>query len=140
MTCVDRDLSRVADLADRDDVTLVEADLETDAGYPFPPEIFDGVIVTNYLYRPILNDIVSAVRADGILIYSTFAAGHTHRDGRPFNAAYLLGPNELIATAVPHLQVVAYEHGAIDDSGHQSIVQRITACGPDHRWAGRWPS
>lgn len=140
VTCVDRNLSGVADLAGRDDVQLIEADLETNDGLPFSAASFDGVIVTNYLYRPILDAIAAAVRTDGVLIYSTFAAGHTHKDGRPFRPAYLLNPNELIELVMPRLQVVAYEHGAIEDGGHQSIVQRIAACGRDHRWADCWPS
>ncbi len=139
VTCVDRDLSGVADLDGKPDVNLLEADLESGDAFPFAPQSFDCVIVTNYLWRPILPDIVAAIRDNGLLIYATFAAGHTHPDGRPFRPEFLLRPNELIQAATPALAVVGYEHGHIEGSGHRSAVQRIAAHGPKHHWADEWP-
>lgn len=139
VTCLDRDISGVADLDGKPGVTLIEADLETGDKFPFEPQSIDGVIVTNYLWRPILPDIVTAVRDDGLLIYATFAAGHTHPDGRPFRSEFLLQPNELIGAVTPALTVVGYVHGQIEGDGHRSTVQRIAAHGPKHHWAGQWP-
>ena len=80
VTGVDRILSGVADLSGVAGVELAEMDLEAGAADPlrgrFGAGLYDGVIVTNYLWRPILADIVAMVRADGVLIYETFALGN----------------------------------------------------------------
>lgn len=130
VTGIDKDLSRLDDIAGRNDVGLIEADLETGHGFPLKDMRYDGVIVTNYLWRPILPDIIGCVAEDGVLIYETFAQGQEKR-GKPSNPDFLLKPNELLETAVPRLVVVAYEHGV---SGGD-VMQRIAACGPQHAWA-----
>ena len=137
VTGVDRDLSLVEDLADRGDVGLVEADLETGRAFPLKDMRYDGVIVTNYLYRPILNDIVGCVAGDGVLIYETAAVGNENYSG-PSNPDYLLKPNELINAVVPSLVVVAYENG-LRGNRHPNVVGRIAACGPDHAWVQENP-
>lgn len=139
VTAVDRDLAGIGDLQGHPDVRLVEADLESGDTLPFGRHEFGCVIVSNFLWRPILPAIVEAVRDDGLLIYATFADGHTHADGRPMRADFLLGPNELPAAVAPALVTVAYEHGAIGDGPPRPIVQRIAACGTRHRWARSWP-
>jgi len=133
VTGIDKDLSQVEDLAARKDVGLVEADLESGRAFPLKDMAYDGVIVTNYLWRPILGDIIGCVADDGVLIYETFAQGH-ERHGKPCNPDFLLCANELLEAALPRLFVVAYEHG-LRGGVAPKIVQRIAACGPDHRWA-----
>jgi len=137
VTGVDKDLTKVEDLAARTDVGLIEADLESGRAFPLKGMTYDCVIVTNYLWRDILGDIIGCVANDGVLIYETFAAGH-ERHGKPCNPDFLLRANELIAAALPHLTIVAYEHG-LRGGDHPKIVQRIAACGPQHRWAGDAP-
>ena len=134
VTGIDRDLSRVEDIAGRNDVGLIEADLESGHGFPLKDMAYDAVIVTNYLWRPILGEIVGCVAEDGILVYETFALGQEKR-GKPSNPDFLLKPNELLEAAVPHLAVVAYEHGV--SAG--DMMQRIAACGPEHPWAKGGP-
>lgn len=138
VTGIDRDLSRAQDLSGTDGVTLLEADLEDGRAFPLAGERFDGVIVSNYLWRPILSDIVEAVAEDGVLVYETFALGH-ERHGRPCNPDFLLKPNELLDAVAPRLAVVAYEHGTVQGP-RLKIVQRLAACGPDHDWAGAAPA
>ncbi len=133
VTGIDRDLSQVEDLAERGDVGLIEADLETGRAFPLKDMRYDGVIVTNYLHRPILADIIGCVAAHGVLIYETFGLGH-ERHGKPSNPKFLARPNELIAAVLPSLVVVAYEHGQRQGT-HPKIVARIAACGPEHQWA-----
>ena len=133
VTGIDRDLSQVEDLAERKDVGLIEADLETGRAFPLKHMRYDGVVVTNYLHRPILADIVGCVAVHGVLIYETFALGH-ERHGKPSNPKFLAKPNELTAAVLPNLIVVAYEHGQRQGS-HPKIVTRIAACGPEHQWA-----
>lgn len=137
VTGIDRDVSPVDDLAARNDVGLVEADLEAAHDFPLRGMHYDGVIVASYLWRPILADIAACVAGDGVLIYETFARGQ-ERHGRPSNPDFLLGPNELLEAALPRLVVVAYEHGIVEGA-HPRIVQRIAACGPGHPWAGESP-
>jgi SAM-dependent methyltransferase len=131
VTGIDRDLSGVADLEGRPGVTLVAADLEDGRPFPLAGARFDAVIVANYLWRPILPDIVGCVASDGILIYETFAIGQ-ERLGKPRNREFLLRPGELLAAAAPRLIPVAYEHVRLVDPPR--LVQRIAAVGPDHFW------
>jgi SAM-dependent methyltransferase len=128
---VDRDLDAVEDLRGRNGVELARTNLENGQAFPFAGELFDGVIVTNYLWRPILPDIVAAVPPDGLLIYETFALGN-EIFGRPSNPDYLLRPGELIEAVRPRLVTVAYEHVTLSDPPRR--VQRIAAAGPEHRW------
>ncbi len=129
-TGIDRDIAGNAFAADSR-ATLIEADLETDAGWPLTGQRFDGVLVTNYLHRPILPDIVRAVSPDGVLIYETFAAGQ-ERFGRPQRADFLLKPGELIDAVRGVLVPIAFEHGLL--TGPDRIVQRIAAVGSSHPW------
>jgi SAM-dependent methyltransferase len=130
---IDRDLSGVQDLASTDGITLIKADLEQGGAWPLGVAEFDGVIVTNYLHRPIMPDIVRSVGRTGLLIYETFERGHAALGGRPSKPAHLLEPNELIGYVAPHLVVVAYESGRVITGG-QRIVQRIAAMGAAHPW------
>jgi SAM-dependent methyltransferase len=128
---VDRDLSGVGDLRGRSGVELVRADLELGQPLPFAGKAFNGVIVTNYLWRPILPDIVAAVGADGVLIYETFAVGH-EQFGRPSSPNFLLRPGELIEAVGPRLVPIAYEHVTLCHPPRR--VQRIAAVGSSHGW------
>ena len=88
VVAVDVDVSRLADLADDEAVELVEADLEN-ADWPFAGRRFDGIIVTNYLHRPLLPVLAESLTPGGVLIYETFAEGN-EKYGRPSNPAFLL--------------------------------------------------
>lgn len=145
VTGLDRDLAGLADLADAPDVERIVFDLEAEAGPAFPlaGRRFAGVIVTNYLHRPLLPAICALVADDGVLIYETFARGH-ERHGRPFNPSFLLAPDELLVAALSGgLTVVGYEHGELaGDAARGSspkIVQRLAAVGPSHPWVVRAP-
>lgn len=128
---VDRDLSGVSDLKGNADVKLIEADLEAGRGLPFTGRTFDLVTVTNYLWRPILPNIVRAVSPNGLLIYETFAVGQ-ERLGRPTNPDFLLRNGELLAAVAGDLTPLAYEHVRLQDPAR--IVQRICAAGSSHPW------
>jgi hypothetical protein len=95
------------------------------------------VLVTHYLWRPILPAVVGAVASGGVLIYETFAVGN-QRFGKPSNPDFLLRHGELLA-ACADLRIVAYEDGFAEPPPRQ--VQRIvavreTGSDPD---AGRYP-
>jgi SAM-dependent methyltransferase len=127
---LDRDLSRLAWLH-HPRLQKVEADLEGSEGWPLGEQTFDGVVVTNYLWRSIFDDLVGAVRHDGVLIYETFAEGN-ERFGSPRRPEFLLQPGELLAKVAPRLEVVAYEHG-YSDHPSERVVQRICAIGRGRR-------
>lgn len=139
VTGVDRDVSGVEGFTQflepghRAGVRLIGVDLEAGTPWWWARQPFDVVIVTNYLHRPRLRDLVGAVAADGMLIYETFAVGH-ERFGKPSNPDFLLRPGELLE-AKGRLVPFAYEHVVL---GGSRIVQRIVAVGPEHQWiAGR---
>lgn len=100
----------------------VLADIEG-GPWPFAGETFDAVIVTNYLWRPRLPDIVAALAPGGVLLYETFAAGN-ETVGKPARPDFLLAPGELLA-ACAGLRVLAYEDGFLD--APERFVQRIAA-------------
>ncbi|MBC6441110.1 MAG: methyltransferase domain-containing protein [Rhodospirillales bacterium] len=125
LTAVDRTIEGLHDLLNADRAEVLEHDLEDGSPLPLPERIFDGVVVTNYLYRPILPDIVAAVASGGILLYETFALGN-ERFGRPRNPDFLLKPGELLDAVAGHLRVLAYED-LIVDTPAPAAVQRICA-------------
>src|SRR4051812_6023461 len=54
---VDRDVTGLVDLLGHANLHAMERDLETGEPLPFAPGSFGAVVVTNYLYRPILGDL-----------------------------------------------------------------------------------
>ena len=123
VTLVDVNLRPCADLLGRRGYESVEADLEA-GPWPLAGRTFGAVIVTRYLWRPLLPRLVAAVAPGGVLLYETFAHGHAAY-GRPRNPDHLLQPGELLAAAAA-LHVVAYEHGRVDEP-FPSVVQRVAA-------------
>jgi len=123
VVAVDRDPAAKAALERIDGVEVRIADLEG-AAWPFAPESFDAVVVTNYLHRPLFPHLVGALRAEGVLIYETFAAGN-ERYGKPSNPDFLLQPNELLERTRP-LRAVAFEQGQVERP-KPAVVQRICA-------------
>ncbi|MDB5732487.1 MAG: SAM-dependent methyltransferase [Variovorax sp.] len=105
----------------------VLADIENDP-WPFEGERFDAVVVTHYLWRARLPDIVASVAPGGVLLYETFGAGN-EAFGKPSRPDFLLQPGELLR-ACEGLQVVAYENGLLH--GPARVVQRIAALRPAH--------
>ena len=101
------------------------ADIES-GPWPFTGQSFGAVVVTNYLWRARMADIVAAVAPGGVLLYETFAAGN-ETVGKPSRADFLLQPGELLA-ACSDLRVVAYEDGFLPDPAR--FVQRIAAIRP----------
>lgn len=120
---VDRDEEALSALGPLDRVEVRVADLESGA-WPFAPGEFDGVVVTNYLHRPLFPHLVGALRSGGVLIYETFAAGN-ERYGRPSNPDFLLRPGELLKSVEP-LSVIAFEQGLIS-MPKQALIQRVCA-------------
>lgn len=123
VTAVDRDVAALGPLSGNGGIELLEADLEQ-GPWPYAAQGFDGIVVTNYLHRPLFPHLIEALASGGVLIYETFMAGN-ERYGRPSNPAFLLRPNELLESA-NSLQVLAFEQG-YTEFPKPAMVQRICA-------------
>jgi SAM-dependent methyltransferase len=122
VTTLDRDVSGLQGL----DAEIIAADLEDGSPWPLGARAFDGIVVTNYLHRPLFPHIAAALARGGVLIYETFGVGN-ERFGRPSNPDFLLRPGELLAFAATHgLQVLAYACGEVAEP-KRAITQRIAA-------------
>ena len=121
---VDGDPAKLAPLAGIPGVSTRTADLEG-APWPYPGEQFAGIVVVNYLHRPLLPRLLASLAPEGVLIYETFAAGN-ERYGRPSNPAFLLQPGELLEAVRGRLRVVAYEDLYVAEP-KPALIQRICA-------------
>jgi SAM-dependent methyltransferase len=121
---VDRDAAALAPLSAVAGVTTRCADLEG-APWPYGGQAFAGIVVTNYLYRPLFPLLLAGLAAGGVLIYETFALGN-ERYGRPSNPEFLLKPGELLAAVRDRLRVVAYEDLFVAEP-KPALIQRICA-------------
>jgi SAM-dependent methyltransferase len=123
------DQSIAAAAAEVPTAQLVQADIENG---PWPlrgvtdPRQFGAVVVTNYLWRPLLPTLLQSLAPGGLLLYETFAAGN-ETVGRPARPDFLLQPGELLRVCAG-MQVVAYENGFLDNPAR--FVQRIAAFAP----------
>lgn len=118
-------------LGEEENLTIVTADLEEgspvfSAGGILEGRTFAGIVVTNYLHRPLLPGLVQAVKLGGALIYETFGRGN-EAFSKPRNPDHLLKPGELLEYCEGQLHVIAYEHG-IDETGElPGVKSRICA-------------
>ncbi len=122
VTGVDRDAGALAAIEGQ--AELLVADLEG-GPWPLPGRRFDGVVVTNYLWRPLFPTLLAALADGGIYLHETFADGHQHV-GRPSRPDFLLQRGELLR-ACAGLRIVAFEDGFEDGPTGGRFVQRIAA-------------
>ena len=121
---VDVDVSRLGGVAHLPGVSVLQTDLEN-APWPFDRQRFAGIVVVNYLHRPLLPRLLAALESGGVLIYETFARGN-ERFGRPSNPDFLLQPEELIAAVQGKMRIVAYEDLLVSEP-KPAALQRICA-------------
>jgi len=127
VTGVDRDLQALAQAGQFG--RALHADIENS---PWPlmtdgvPQTFEVVVVTNYLWRPLLPVIRQSVAPGGLLLYETFAVGN-ETVGKPARPDFLLRHGELL-DACAGMTMVAYEDGFI--AAPDRFVQRIAALAP----------
>jgi SAM-dependent methyltransferase len=125
VVAVDRDAGPLkAAFAGDSSCDIKEIDLEDDGPWRLGGG-FDGIVVTNYLHRPLLPALADALAPGGVLIYATFMLGN-ERLGRPTNPDFLLRPGELLAVFGDRLAVVAFEQGRVE-LPRPAMVQRIAA-------------
>ncbi len=104
---------------------LERDDADLDSAWPLHPGRYAGIVVTNYLHRPLLSALSASLAPGGVLIFETFAVGNG-QFGKPSNPAFLLGAGELLSAfgQTPGLRVIAYEDGHVTDPS-PAMVQRI---------------
>jgi SAM-dependent methyltransferase len=125
VVAVDRDATALrAALAGDAAASIIETDLE-DGGPWRLGQDYGGIIVANYLHRPLLPALAAALALGGALIYETFMAGN-ERLGRPANPDFLLRPGELLAAFGDRLTIVAFEQGSVA-APRPAVIQRIAA-------------
>ncbi|SMB27216.1 putative tellurite resistance protein [Sterolibacterium denitrificans] len=121
---VDRNAQALESLAGIPGIETRCADLEG-GPWPYIGANFAGIVVTNYLWRPLLPSLLATLDKGGILIYETYAAGN-ERFGKPSNPAFLLRKDELRFIVRGHLDIIAFEQGEVTQP-RPSVVQRICA-------------
>lgn len=85
------------------------------AANPPAPATFDIIVVSRYLERTIVPDIIAALKDGGLLFYQTFIQDKVSDSG-PRNPAYRLQPNELLHLFQP-LHIIYYvEEGTTGDT------------------------
>lgn len=125
VVALDRDVSKLEDLRDKPGIEIIEGDLEDGSPWPLADRRFAGIIVTNYLFRPLFPALMDALTEGGILIYETFALGN-EQFRKPSNPAFLLKPGELLEVVRDRLRVVAFEE-FLRERPRNAVVQRICA-------------
>ncbi len=120
VTGVDRDETALAPL--RAQAEVIVADLEG-GPWPLSGRRFDGIVVTNYLWRALLPRLQDSLADGGVLIYETFADGQ-QSIGKPSRPEFLLQAGELLL-AFAGLRVVAFEDGF--EPQFPRFVQRLAA-------------
>lgn len=109
---VDRDAEALAGLSTIEGITTRLLDLEGEE-WPLAGQVFDGIVVTNYLWRPRLPDVLALLAPGGVLIYETFMVGNAAY-GKPSNPDFLLQAGELRQlAAAAGLREVDYAEGYV---------------------------
>ena len=123
---VDQNVEAVKDLTSNDHAEIRRHDLEDGTGWPLGERQFAGIVVVNYLHRPLFPHLLDALAPGGVLIYETFARGN-ERFFRPRNPDHLLRSGELLDWLGGHCQIVCYEHGLVETGPLPGVIQRICA-------------
>ena len=112
---------------------IIAADLEDGSPWPLAAREFDGIVVTNYLHRPLFPHLATPLAPGGVLIYETFGVGN-ERFGKPSNPNFLLRPGELLEFAAAHglqcwpMRAARSRAEARDHAADGRATARIVVC------------
>jgi len=95
-------------------IEVLELDLESSDTPTLGEACFGGVIVSRYLYRPLMPSIEAALAPGGTLLYETFLVAQRDLGWGPRREAFLLRPGEL-PRLFPGLETLVYEEGESQD-------------------------
>ena len=98
-----------------------------------PPDAnhFDVIVVSRFLHRPFIPQLIDALKKNGLIFYQTFTQDNQGSCG-PANPDFLLKPNELLHLFA-NLRLLAYQepvnvgNQAIPLTGQAYIVAQKTA-------------
>lgn len=120
VTAVDGDAERIAAgrrAARTLSIEWVCADLAT---FPLPSEVFDVVMVFNYLDRARMPELRDAVKPGGYLLCETFLEAQREHGWGPTSADHLLESGEILRLAEPFEIILARE--ALDFVGGRPMA------------------
>ena len=123
---VDINYKSLSYLKNKHNLLVLRLDIEKKFNWPFKNKIFDAVIVTNYLYRPVLNKIFYSIKPKGFLLYETFSEENI-KFGHPKNKKYLLKPGELLKFSYKTKMTVLEYEEIITSSEKTKAIQRLFA-------------
>jgi len=109
---VDRNAEALANTAGPNiDTACIDLENGDGAVELLQPGSFSGIVVTNYLHRPLLPLLFASLAEGGVLIVETFAHGNG-AFGKPSRPAFLLQQGELLGAALAaQVHVLAFEDG-----------------------------
>jgi rhodanese-related sulfurtransferase len=126
VTAVDRDaeaLARLQAQADRLDLPVTTRLLDLETGTPdLGDDGYDLVLVTRYLHRALMPQLLLSLAPGGVLLYETFLAQQAEV-GHPKNPDFLLQPGELRQLVAP-LEVLREFEGEFDGNWIAAVAAR----------------
>ena len=101
------DLSDYALSQIRDSATIQKIEVDLDE-YDLEKNSYDLILNCNYLNRRLMNQMIAALKEDGLIIFETFIEAHEKPEQGSMNPDYLLEKNELLK-AFMDLDIIFYE-------------------------------
>jgi SAM-dependent methyltransferase len=94
---------------------LLDTEVRDVERHPPTPDSFDVIVVSRFLHRPLVADMIRALKPSGLLFYQTFIRDKSPEIG-PGNPEYLLAENELLRL-FSQLRILVYrEEGLVGDA------------------------
>lgn len=97
-------------------------DLEAAGDVDLGHDLYDLILVTRYLHRPLFPALTHALKPGGLLLYETFTVAQA-KCGHPTNPDFLLEPGELSRLVAP-LVVVRQKEGKADGAELAAVAAR----------------
>lgn len=97
-------------------------DLEAGGSVDLGHDLYELILVTRYLHRPLFPALAHALKPGGLLLYETFTVAQA-KNGHPTNPDFLLEPGELPLLVAP-LQVVRQREGEADGAELAAVAAR----------------
>lgn len=111
------------DLAKRKLANCWNIDFEKPNTAPLTDKFFSAIMVFRYLHRPLFEQIKTAIKPGGMIIYETFTKQQA-QFGRPKNPDFLLKPGEL-ADIFSDWEVLHQFEGVVNSTSTEDCKQAI---------------
>ena len=69
VVAIDKDISQLVDISGEPNLIKYKFDLETNGKFPFGEQQFAGIVVTNYLHRPLFEDLIKILSYGGVFFF-----------------------------------------------------------------------